>query len=161
MDLSAWASYYWASWHGSGEIPVRAVRAGLLSRFGAIDANEGGQTQRANLNVDWTWRLDEAQTIAIRGYGSYYTLDLFNNFTFFLNDPVNGDEMIQRDRRFLAGLDAQYQHRSKPFGVNLISTAGFQYRIDTPRVVLGTSIQRHQTGAPRTSASSSSPTHPS
>ena len=121
-----------ASWHGSGEIPVRAVRAGLLSRFGAIDANEGGQTQRANLNVDWTWRLDEAQTIAIRGYGSYYTLDLFNNFTFFLNDPVNGAEMIQRDRRFLAGLDAQYQHRSKPFGVNLISTAGFQYRIDNP-----------------------------
>ena len=96
MDLSGWASYYWASWHGSGEIPVRAVRAGMLSRFGAIDANEGGQTQRANLNLDWNWRLDEAQTIAVRGYGSYYTLDLFNNFTFYLNDPVNGD-MTQVD----------------------------------------------------------------
>src|SRR5262245_30674914 len=142
MDLSVWASYYWASWHGSGEIPVRAVRAGLLSRFGAIDPNEGGQTQRLNLNADWTWRLDEAQTIAVRGYGSYYTLDLFNNFTFFLTDPVNGDEINQRDRRLLAGIDAQYQHQSKPFGVSLISTAGFQYRIDTPRVVLGTSIQR-------------------
>ena len=146
MDLSAWASYYYASWHGSGEIPVRAVRAGLLSRFGAIDANEGGETQRLNLNVDWTWRLDEAQTIAIRGYGSYYTLNLFNNFTFFLNDPENGDEITQSDRRLLAGIDAQYQHQSKPFGVSLISTAGFQYRIDTPRVVLGTSIQRHPTG---------------
>jgi outer membrane receptor protein involved in Fe transport len=146
MDLSVWASYYWASWHGSGEIPVRAVRAGLLSRFGAIDPNEGGQTQRLNLNADWTWRLDEAQTIAVRGYGSYYTLDLFNNFTFFLTDPVNGDEINQRDRRLLAGINAQYQHQSKPFGVSLISTAGFQYRIDTPRVILGTSIQRHQTG---------------
>src|SRR5213593_1042621 len=146
MDLSGWASYYWASWHGSGEIPVRAVRAGLLSRFGAIDANEGGQTQRANLNLDWNWRLDEAQTIAVRGYGSYYTLDLFNNFTFFLNDPVNGDEITQSDRRFLAGVDAQYQYKSTPFGASLISTAGFQYRIDTPRVVLGTSIQRHRTG---------------
>ena len=146
MDLSVWASYYWASWHGSGEIPVRAVRAGMLSRFGAIDANEGGQTQRANLNLDWNWRLDEAQTIAVRGYGSYYTLDLFNNFTFYLNDPVNGDEITQSDRRFLAGVDAQYQYKSKPFGASLISTAGFQYRIDTPRVVLGTSIQRHRTG---------------
>ena len=146
MDLSVWASYYWASWHGSGEIPVRAVRAGLLSRFGAIDPNEGGQTQRLNLNADWAWRLDEAQTIAVRGYGSYYTLDLFNNFTFFLTDPVNGDEINQRDRRLLAGINAQYQHQSKPFGVSLISTAGFQYRIDTPRVILGTSIQRHQTG---------------
>ena len=146
MDLSAWASYYYATWHGSGEIPVRAVRAGLISRFGAIDANEGGETQRLNLNVDWTWRLDEAQTIAVRGYGSYYTLNLFNNFTFFLNDPENGDEITQRDRRLLGGIDAQYQHQSKPFGVSLISTAGFQYRIDTPRVVLGTSIQRHPTG---------------
>ena len=146
MDLSAWASYYYASWHGSGEIPVRAVRAGLLSRFGAIDANEGGETQRLNLNVDWTWRLDEAQTIAVRGYGSYYTLNLFNNFTFFLNDPENGDEINKRDPRLLGGIDAQYQHQSKPFGVSLISTAGFQYRIDTPRVVLGTSIQRHPTG---------------
>jgi outer membrane receptor protein involved in Fe transport len=146
MDLSVWASYYWASWHGSGEIPVRAVRAGLLSRFGAIDPNEGGQTQRLNLNADWAWRLDEAQTIAVRGYGSYYTLDLFNNFTFFLTDPVNGDEINQRDRRLLAGINAQYQHQSKPFAVSLISTAGFQYRIDTPRVILGTSIQRHQTG---------------
>jgi hypothetical protein len=146
MDLSAWISYYYASWHGSGEIPVRAVRAGLISRFGAIDANEGGETQRLNLNVDWTWRLDEAQTIAVRGYGSYYTLNLFNNFTFFLNDPENGDEINQQDRRLLGGIDAQYQHQSKPFGVSLISTAGFQYRIDTPRVVLGTSIQRHPTG---------------
>jgi outer membrane receptor protein involved in Fe transport len=146
MDLSAWASYYWASWHGSGEIPVRAVREGLISRFGAIDPNEGGSTQRINLNVDWRWQLDEAQTIDVRGYGSYYTLTLFNNFTFFLNDPENGDEINQRDRRFLAGIDAQYQHRSNPFGVSLISTAGFQYRIDTPRVVLATSVQRHQIG---------------
>ena len=38
----------------------------------------------------------------VHGYGSYYTLDLFNNFTFFLNDPVNGDEINQQDRRFLA-----------------------------------------------------------
>src|SRR5215831_1076833 len=141
MDLAAWASYYWSSWHGSGEIPVRAVRAGLISRFGAIDPNEGGSTQRINLNVDWRWRLDEAQTIDVRGYGSYYTLTLFNNFTFFLNDPENGDEINQRDRRLLGGIDAQYQHQSKPFGVSLISTAGFQYRIDTPRVVLASSIQ--------------------
>ena len=44
-----------------------------------------------------------------------------------------GDEINQRDRRFLGGIDALYQHQSKPFGVSLLSTAGFQYRIDTPR----------------------------
>src|SRR5206468_7119361 len=57
MDLAVWASYYMAAWHGSGEIPARAVRAGLISRFASIDPNEGGSTQRANLNVDWRWKL--------------------------------------------------------------------------------------------------------
>ena len=144
MDVTAWASHYQADWHGSGEIPVRAVRAGLISRFGAVDPNEGGQTQRTNVNLEWRWRPDDVQQVSIRGYGSYYVLDLFNDFTFFLDDPQNGDGINQRDRRYLAGLDAQYQHQSRPLGVSLTSTGGFQYRIDTPRVVLAHSVQRHQ-----------------
>ncbi len=144
MDLAVWASYYMADWHGSGEIPARAVRAGLISRFGSIDPNEGGSTQRANLNVDWRWKLDENQLVTVHTYGTYYELDLFNDFTFFLNDPQNGDEINQRDRRFMAGFDALYQYQTRPFGVSLTSSAGFQYRIDTPRVVLATSVQRHQ-----------------
>jgi len=144
MDLAVWASYYMADWHGSGEIPTRAVRAGVISRFGSIDPNEGGSTQRANLNVDWRWKLDENQLVAVHTYGTYYELDLFNDFTFFLNDPQNGDEINQRDRRFMAGFDALYQYQTRPFGVSLTSSAGFQYRIDTPRVVLATSVQRHQ-----------------
>jgi outer membrane cobalamin receptor len=144
MDVSLWVSHYQSSWHGSGEIPARAVRAGLISRFGAIDHNEGGTTQRTNVNLDWSWRADERQLVTVRAYGSYYVLDIFNNFTFFLDDPQNGDMINQRDRRFLAGLDAQYQHQSNPLGVPLTSTAGFQYRIDTPRVVLARAVQRHQ-----------------
>jgi len=145
MDLGAWISYYWAAWHSSGEVPVRAVREGLITRLGSIDPNEGGRTQRANLNIDWSWRPDDVQLVTVRAYATYYSLDLFNNFTFFLNDPANGDEITQRDRRYLAGLDAQYQHKSQPFGVSLTSTGGFQYRIDTPRVVLANSVQRYQT----------------
>lgn len=144
MDLSLWASYYRADWHGSGEIPARAVRSGLIGRFDAIDPNEGGITQRANLNLDWRWRLDDQQTLSVHAYGTYYTLTLFNDFTFFLNDEQNGDMINQRDSRYMAGFDALYQHQSKPFGVALTSSAGFQYRIDTPRVVLATAVQRHQ-----------------
>jgi hypothetical protein len=144
MDLAVWASYYQADWHGSGEIPARAVREGLISRFGAIDPNEGGNTMRANLNADWRWKLDESQLVTVHAYGTYYQLDLFNDFTFFLNDPQNGDEINQRDTRFMAGFDALYEYRTRPFGISLTSSAGFQYRIDTPRVVLATSVQRHQ-----------------
>jgi outer membrane receptor protein involved in Fe transport len=144
MDLSVWASFYQADWHGSGEIPARAVRSGLIGRFDAIDPNEGGTTQRTNVNLDWRWRPTENQTLSAHAYATYYTLTLFNDFTFFLNDEQNGDMINQRDTRFMAGFDALYEHRSKPFDINLTSTAGFQYRIDTPRVVLATAVQRHQ-----------------
>ena len=144
MDLSLWASHYQADWHGSGEIPARAVRAGLISRFGAIDPNEGGSTQRTNVNLDWRWRPTENQLLTVHAYGTYYVLNLFNDFTFFLNDEQNGDGINQRDRRYMAGFDALYQYQSKPFDISLTSSAGFQYRIDTPRVVLANSVQRHQ-----------------
>ncbi|HZO43961.1 MAG TPA: TonB-dependent receptor plug domain-containing protein [Methylomirabilota bacterium] len=144
MDLSVWASFYQADWHGSGEIPARAVRSGLIGRFDAIDPNEGGTTQRTNVNLDWRWRPTENQTLSAHAYATYYTLTLFNDFTFFLNDQQNGDMINQRDTRFMAGFDALYEHRSKPFDINLTSSAGFQYRIDTPRVVLATAVQRHQ-----------------
>jgi len=146
MDLSLWASHYQATWHGSGQIPERAVRAGLISRFGSIDPNEGGATQRTNLNLAWRWRPSEDQLASVHAYATYYALTLFNDFTFFLNDPQNGDAIEQRDRRVLAGLDSQYQHRSQPFGVGVTSTAGFQYRIDTPHVVLANAVQRHTIG---------------
>ena len=146
MDLSLWASHYQATWHGSGQIPERAVRAGLISRFGSIDPNEGGATQRTNLNLAWRWRPSEDQLASVHAYATYYALTLFNDFTFFLNDPQNGDAIEQRDRRVLAGLDSQYQHRSQPFGVGVTSTAGFQYRIDTPHVVLANAVQRHPIG---------------
>jgi hypothetical protein len=144
MELSLWASHYQADWHGSGEIPARAVRAGLISRVGAIDPNEGGTTQRTNANLDWRWRPTENELVTVHAYGTYYVLDLFNNFTLFLDDAQNGDGINQRDRRYMAGFDALYQHQSKPFDISLTSSAGFQYRIDTPRVVLATSVQRHQ-----------------
>jgi hypothetical protein len=81
-------------------------------------------------------------------YATYYRLNNFNNFTLFLNnpDPTVGDGINQRDRRWLAGLDTQYEIKSRPFGIDVTSTAGLQYRIDTPHVVLATDTQRHQTG---------------
>lgn len=142
-DLSVWASYYRAGWHGSGEIPERAVRDGTVSRFGSIDPNEGGVTQRANVNALWRWRPDANQTVSVQAYGTYYALSLFNNFTFFLDDPQNGDEINQRDRRMLAGFDARYERRDKALGTDVTTMGGVQYRIDTPHVVLANTVQRH------------------
>jgi len=146
MKLSVWASYYHAEWHGSGQIPERAVRQGLIGRFGSIDPNEGGVTQRSNVNVQYEWRPVENQKLTAHAYGSYYALSLFNDFSLFLNDPVHGDMINQRDRRWLAGFDGQYEIKSKVLDMAVTSAAGFQYRIDTPNVVLATATQRHVTG---------------
>lgn len=146
MTLSLWASHYRAEWRGSGQLPSRAIRAGLIDRFGAIDPNEGGVTQRTNLNIDYAWRVGDAQRLTAHAYASYYALSLFNDFTFFLNDPEHGDMINQRDRRVVAGFDTQYEIRSLPLGMPLTSTVGFQYRIDTPHIVLADAIQRHQVG---------------
>jgi outer membrane receptor protein involved in Fe transport len=144
MRLSLWGSHYRAEWHGSGQIPARAVRSGLIDRFGSIDPNEGGITQRTNVNLDYGWKITDAQRLSVNAYASYYALSLFNDFTLFLNDPVNGDMINQRDRRWLGGFDAQYEIRNQPLGMPLTSTAGFQYRIDAPHVVLADAVQRHQ-----------------
>ena len=120
VDASVWVSYLNSNWFGSGQIPERAVREGLIDRFGSIDNSEGGNTQRFNGNVDLRWRLSENDTIKVHGYGQYYQLDLFSNFTFFLNDPVNGDQIEQSDRnRIVAGLDTTYEHRGTLLGAPL------------------------------------------
>src|SRR5919109_2943884 len=136
MTLSVWASHYRAEWHGSGQLPSRAIRAGLVDRFGAIDPNEGGITQRTNLNVDYAWRVGDAQRLTAHAYASHYALSLFNDFTFFLDDPEHGDMINQRDRRVVAGFDTQYAVKSVPLGMQLTSTVGFQYRIDTPHILV-------------------------
>ena len=141
--LSLWASYYQADWHGSGEIPLRAVREGVIGRFGSLDPSEGGSTQRINLNGELSMQPREDHRFTAHAYLTYYRLDLFNDFTLFLNDPVGGDEINQRDRRWLAGFDTRYEVRSRPLGMALTSTAGLQYRIDTPHVVLANVTQRH------------------
>src|SRR5262249_47407762 len=72
VKMSAWLSHYRASWNGSGEIPARAVREGLIDRFGSIDPTEGGHTQRTNVNVDLAWKSTEDQRLLVHAYASYY-----------------------------------------------------------------------------------------
>jgi outer membrane receptor protein involved in Fe transport len=147
LKLSLWGSYYQADWHGSGEVPLRAVREGVIGRFGSIDPSEGGFTKRSNLNAELSWKPRPDHHLTAQVYLTYYQLNLFNDFTLFLNnpDPAVGDEINQRDRRFLAGFDTRYEIKSRPFGMDLTSTAGLQYRIDTPHLVLANATQRHVT----------------
>ncbi len=94
-----------AEWASTDQVPLRAVESGLIDRLGFIDPDLGGQTTRINL-IGRLFTNALGGHLHARVYASYYDFDLFSNFTYFLNDPVNGDEFEQEDRRVIYGGDA-------------------------------------------------------
>src|SRR5499426_3181998 len=85
---------YSNTWDSTDQIPQRAVDQGLISRLGAIDPSDGGRTQRFSLYSEWSRKSDKSLTQA-NAYLIYCRLRLFSNFTFFLDDPDNGDQFEQ------------------------------------------------------------------
>ncbi len=128
LELSA--SHFDSKWDASGQIPQRAVNAGLISRFGAIDDTEGGQTSRTNLNAKYTTDLSETEQLQAQVYFSNYDFQLFSNFTFFLEDPINGDQIRQQESRALYGARATYFNNFKLANLNARFTGGLSVRND-------------------------------
>ncbi len=95
------AMAYGGKWRSTDQIPLRAVEAGSLDRFGHVDPTDGGASERASVSFDATWKGDA--TTRLTAYAIYYGLNLFSNFSYFLDDPVDGDQFNQRDRRWLLG----------------------------------------------------------
>lgn len=110
QDLTISISHFQSKWDASGQIPQRAVDQGLIGRFGAIDDTEGGNTSRSNFLVNHTKQLDEHSSVRSKAYVSNYDFELFSNFTFFLDDPVNGDQIRQYENRTIIGAETAYQH---------------------------------------------------
>ena len=108
--LTLQASYFNSKWDASGQIPVRAVEDGSIGRFGAIDDTEGGNTHRINAAMNHTAIVGNHTTIKSNAYYSRYGFELYSNFTFFLNDSVNGDQIKQFEQRNLAGFESVVDH---------------------------------------------------
>ena len=108
-SLSLTEMSYAGNWHGSGQIPARAVSGGLISRFGSIDPDEGGNSARHQIAL--TYKLHPTETSEFRAlaYAATYRFNLFSNFTLYLRDPTNGDEIEQIDRRTFYGAKVSYR----------------------------------------------------
>ena len=129
-----------STWNGSGQIPERAVTQGLISRFGAIDPSEGGQTERLNGTAILKTFMDNGATLKNQVYYSYYKLNLFTDFTFFLKDSAHGDGINQRDKgRNIFGYNGSYEVNTKLGGKNLKTVIGLTTRADMGQIAL-----RHQ-----------------
>ncbi len=129
QEFSLTALGYAAKWNSTDQVPLRAVESGFTDRFGNIDPTDGGESERASLSFDWS-RRDSDSVIRLNVYAIYYRLNLFSNFTYFLDDPVNGDQFNQRDRRGVAGASLVRSGAVSWGGRKTEGSAGVQVRHD-------------------------------
>jgi hypothetical protein len=125
--VSITARGYHGRWHSSDQIPVSAVA--LVGLYGTLDPADGGHSQRYSLQGEWH-RQGANSASKIMAYGFYYDLDLFSDFTYYLVDPIRGDQFEQQDRRWVAGMDAHHTMFSQWAGRKVGNTIGLQLRND-------------------------------
>jgi outer membrane receptor protein involved in Fe transport len=126
--VSFTAMGYKAKWNATEATPQRAIDAGF-PRFGSIDPTDGGHSYRYSLSGDW--QRSSGQTLTkVTAFGMGYDLSLISNFTFYLDDPVHGDQREQIDHRFVSGAKA-FQRRLTRIGDRVMqNTYGLNFRND-------------------------------
>lgn len=123
-------SHFTSKWDASGQIPQRAINDGSINRFGAIDDTEGGNTGRTNLSVQYDKVIDDVSFIKNSIYISKYDFELYSNFTFFLEDPLNGDQIKQKEDRTIVGFNSEYSHAFSSSNMEGNWQAGISLRND-------------------------------
>ena len=123
--------------HGEGNMttdqPLRAIEQGLIGRFGTLDPTDGSQSERYSLSAHYaatgdSWKLNSSV------YFIHGTMILWNDFTHFLNDPVNGDQEMQNETRSTGGGQAAITFEQAAGGIQNELVAGVQLRYDSEYV---------------------------
>jgi hypothetical protein len=123
------AMAYDSHWNATDQIPQRSIDDGTLSRFGAVDPSDGGQTRRLSLSGQWfnTSALGQTQLSA---YAIDSAMSLWSNFTYNLNRPAQGDQFEQTDRRRVYGAQASHKLSNTLAGLEGVLSLGAQWRGD-------------------------------
>jgi outer membrane cobalamin receptor len=124
--FSVTAHAYHGAWNSSDQI---AASFGQTNFFGAINPTDGGTSQRYSAQGEWH-RTDASSETKITACAFYYYLDLFSDFTYYLTDPVHGDQFEQQDQREVAGIDAHHTLFNEWFQRDVENTFGLQVRND-------------------------------
>ena len=128
--LSLTLSHFKSRWDASGQIPQREVDNGNISRFGAIDDTEGGNTQRTNLNIEYSKYINDDTRLKTNMFYTHSAFELYSNFTFFLEDPVNGDQIKQTENRDIFGFNSRLIHDTYLGETPVVLSAGVSLRND-------------------------------
>ena len=128
FNLTAMA--YRAKWNSTDQITQRAIDSGLIkNRFDAIDATDGGASHRYSLSGVWR-RTGETSSTQVSAFVIDNKLELFSNFTYFLDNPVDGDQFAQPDRRRTGGLNAVHTQQIQGLGLESENSIGLQLQTD-------------------------------
>ncbi len=139
FTLSAMA--YSNGWTSTDQVAQRAIDQSIIGRFGSLDPTDGGTSSRFSLSSNWAQSSEYGQS-KINAYVISSSLRLYNNFTYFLDDPVNGDQFSQMDRRTVYGLNASHAFDMRVAGIETQTRVGLQTRGDDIRVGLFKTLQR-------------------
>jgi len=127
--LSLTGMGYWADWNSSDQVAERAVQRSLIPRFGLLDATDGGTANRESLAFEFQ-RSTGPSSLRATAFLLRNSLNLFSNFTYFLDDPENGDQFEQAERRIAAGGRLTYRRLGHLFDRHTESAIGLQLRRD-------------------------------
>ncbi|MHC2254969.1 outer membrane receptor protein involved in Fe transport [Bradyrhizobium embrapense] len=139
--FSLTAMAYSNGWNSTDQVAQRAIDRGLIGRYGSLDPTDGGISSRFSLSGNWAQSSDYGQT-RLNAYVIRSSLQLYNDFTYFLDDPINGDQFSQTDRRTVYGFDASHAADIRIAGIDTQTRVGVQTRYDDINVGLFKTAQR-------------------
>jgi hypothetical protein len=120
---------YSADWRSTDQVPQRAIESGLLSRFNLLDPTDGGAAERLSVAAEFQ-RSRGPASLRATGYLLRNRLRLLSNFTYFLDDPIHGDQFEQSERRVAGGGRVTYRRLGHFFERHTESALGVQIRRD-------------------------------
>jgi outer membrane receptor for Fe3+-dicitrate len=120
---------YKADWNSTDQIPLRAVQDGQIGHNDAIDNTDGGKAHRYSLSGAWRRTTDDSAS-KVNAYIIANQLDLWSNFTYFMDDPVHGDQFAQPDKRVTSGVNASHSWHQHTDTGNTETTVGVQLQND-------------------------------
>jgi outer membrane receptor protein involved in Fe transport len=120
---------YNGTWNATNQVAIRAIDEGLISRYGSLSPTDAGNSYRYSLSVEGQQTSENAITRE-NAYLIKYQMNLWNNFTYDLEDQVNGDQFHQYDNRIVSGFAVSHDWITKLAGHDMVNTVGVQVRND-------------------------------
>lgn len=122
-------NHYQSNWNSTDQVAQRAVSSDLIGRYGSLDPSDGGKTTRTAFSLEKNSSDDVHQT-RLNLYGVHSKLNLFSNFTYYLVDPIHGDQFEQAENRKILGGSINHNLNAKWLGLDMINTMGTSFRYD-------------------------------